>query len=204
MAPLLLVDEPGPLELIPWQRFPTSHGNRRVFESLAAPVSKELERHASEIGSAAGEMMQAAAPTIDGDFARTIPGAAVTIGGLLSSEADVDPGRMLAAALEAAGEADGVSREASSEASAGHGLPGLGPGRFDPVQWQVAGATSAPPSSSPSPRGPDELEPPPSDEGAPPPSDQPPAPPSDEPAPPPPFDEPAPIDVPEDNEPPMV
>jgi len=149
---MILVDEDGPLEKIPLWRFPVSRGNRHMFESLAAPVSRELDRHADQIGSTSSEVQYATRGDVDGDFARTIPGAVAEIAGQLGSEADVDPGRMLAAALEAMGEADGVSAAAASDASAGSVSLAVGGSEFEIVQWQIAGAGAPPPGRERAPR----------------------------------------------------
>lgn len=181
--PLVVEDEDGPLEKIPLERFPRPRGNLRVFETLAAPVSRELDRHATEIGSVSSDMASRPQRDINSDFARTIPGAVAEISGQLGSLAEVDPGRMLSAMLEGLGEAEALAGD-MAPSGASVTVPSGG-SEFGVVQWAEAGSGSAPPSphapSTPapppsgSPDAGDPQQPPPEAPGAPPPSGPPPS-----------------------------
>lgn len=197
---MLIHDEPGPIEKIELWRFPVSRGNRRMFESLAAPVSQQLERHADAIGSVHSDMAVTKVHDINGDFARTIPGAVNEISGQLGSLSAVDPGRMYGSMLAALGEADALASDMSPGSIPPVGGLG-GASEFGVVQWAEAGSgggTRAPSSPggggapAPAPGEPDINEPPPAEA---PPSEAPPseAPPSEpEPPPPAPIGEPSP------------
>lgn len=166
---MIVEDEAGPLELIPWHQFPLARGNRRVFESLAAPVSRELDRHASAIGSTSSEVQFASRGDVDADFARTIPGAVGEINGQLGSLSAVDPGRMLAAAREALGEADALAADMAPGGASSASIRSPGRDGFELVQWQIAGHGSSAPSPPP-PGAPAPLPPPPGSEDQPPPA----------------------------------
>lgn len=138
--PLILADEDGPVEKIPETRFPVSRGNRHMFEDLAAPVSRDLDQFADNISASTGPIHGLGARDINADFARTMPGAVNEIGVLLNDESDVDPGRMLADALEGVNEAFGLEQEKVSSAQIGESadvpLPNV---PFDAVEYQLAG-----------------------------------------------------------------
>lgn len=145
---MLLVDDDGPIEKIPLWRFPQSRGNRHLFETLAAQVGRDLERHADAIGSSAAGMQQAATRDINDDFARTIPGALGEINGQLGSQSEIDPAPVYTAALESVGDLDGAGHGLPAEGAHTGFSPPAGGSEFGIVQWAESGAT-APPGSFP-------------------------------------------------------
>jgi len=182
---MILVDEPGPIKLIPISRFPYGRGNRREFETLAARASQQLSVTNDVIGGPLATMQQASAARVDDDFARTIPGAVAEINAQLGTQSDVDPARMYVAALESLADLDGAGAGLSSAASGANASPPGGGTTFEAVSWAIAGegGSSGRPGA-----------PPPSQPGAPPSGDASPPPPAteqpaDAPAPPPPPEE---------------
>ena len=197
---MIVVDEPGPVKLIPVDRFPYGHGNRREFETIAARLGQQLAVTADVIGGPIATMQQASAANVDGEFARTIPAAVAEIGGQLGSQSAVDPARMYVAALESLADLDGAGDGLASAASGANiGLPGGG-STFGTVAWAIAGeGSAATPSRRPGSRPPGEPGDP-GDEAPAPVDDQPTEP---EPAPPPPPEaEPVPEPAPAFEQPP--
>ena len=201
---MIIEDEPGPVEKIELARFPVASGNRRVFETLAAQAGRDLERHADAIGATAHEIRPMATRDINSDFARTVPGAVAEINGQLSSQSQIDPGPMYAAALESIGDLTGAGAGLPPAGATSGGVTGGGGSEFGVVQWAEHGASApgpAPrppsgpgPSPSPQPGDPDHPSPEPAPgepgpEPPPPPAPGEPAPlPPGEPSPPPPED----------------
>lgn len=181
-----IIDEDGPIEKIPLWRFPVSRGNRHLFETLAAQVGRDLERHADVIGSRHSEMAPILSGDINGDFNRTIPGAVGEIQGQLGSFSEIDPAHMYVAALESVNDLTGTEGGLPPEGAGAPGLPGVDGSQHGEVQWAESGA-SAPPSAPRPPSGPGAPPPPgggtPGEPGEPPIGGEPPPPPPGEPGP---------------------